>query len=311
MSRCSRCCEAEDNDDKPRLPIAGLSLWEPPGFGDPNMDERDTLDNCRCKLGPANTFESRLLDEVVELISSSSSEASSSGCSAMRDSRLDVGAAPSSKSCAGSDVIRGHQRPSAAPSSKSCAGSDGSIRLRPSIICTQTQSERRPHARAAREAMAFSGPFEGHQRVIRGPSAGHSRAISGPFEGHQRAIRGPSSMAKPIRRPSRGSLEGPCTHLLSRVRLMRYAIRRIQWQSAHLLGCVRLRIRHRLPPFLLDFGRDLEKLLLGRHLMRDAIICTQTQSEFPLDAIKHRSPRFARARARFACTGAARQYRLG
>ena len=268
MSRCARCCEAEDNDDKPRLPIAGLSLWEPPGFGDPNMDERDTLDKCRCKLGPANTFESRLLDEVVELISSSSSEASSSGCSAMRDSRLDVGAAPSSKSC---------------------AGSDGSIRLRPSIICTQTQSERRPHARAAREAMAFSGPFEGHQR----------------------AIRGPSSMAKPIRRPSRGSLEGPCSHLLSRVRLMRYAIRRIQWQSAHLLSCVRLRIRHRLPPFLIHFGRYLEELLLGRHLMRDAIICPQTQSEFPLDAIKHRSPRSARARAKSACTGAARQYRLG
>ena len=254
------------------------------------MDERDTLDNCRCKLGPANTFESRLRDEVVELISSSSSEASSSGCSAMRDSRLDVGAAPSSKSC---------------------AGSDGSIRLRPSIICTQTQSERRPHARAAREAMAFSGPFEGHQRPIRGPSAGHSRAISGPFEGHQRAIRGPSSMAKPIRRPSRGSLEGPCSHLLSRVRLMRYAIRRIQWQSAHLLSCVRLRIRHRLPPFLIHFGRYLEELLLGRHLMRDAIICPQTQSEFPLDAIKHRSPRSARARAKSACTGAARQYRLG
>ena len=172
MSRCARCCEAEDNDDKPRLPIAGLSLWEPPGFGDPNMDERDTLDNCRCKLGPANTFESRLLDEVVELISSSSSEASSSGCSAMRDSRLDVGAAPSSKSC---------------------AGSDGSIRLRPSIICTQTQSERRPHARAAREAMAFSGPFEGHQRVIRGPSAGHSRAIlNGQTDSKaiQRVVRG-------------------------------------------------------------------------------------------------------------------------
>ena len=163
------------------------------------MDERDTLDNCRCKLGPANTFESRLLDEVVELISSSSSEASSSGCSAMRDSRLDVGAAPSSKSC---------------------AGSDGSIRLRPSIICTQTQSERRPHARAAREAMAISGPFEGHQRAIRGPSAGHSRAISGPFEGHQRVIRGPSAGhsrailngqtdSKAIQRVVRGAMYAP------------------------------------------------------------------------------------------------------
>ena len=185
--------------------------------------------------------------------------------------------------------------------------------------------ERRLQARAAREAMAQSdcvpqsyalrrnqsGALMQELRGKRWPSAAHSRAISGPFEGHQRAIRGPSSMAKPIRRPSRGSLEGPCTHLLSRVRLMRYAIRRIQWQSAHLLGRVRLRIRYRLPPFLLHFGRDLEELLLGRHLMRDAIICTQTQSEFPLDAIKHRSPRSARARAKSACTGAARQYRLG
>ena len=103
MSSCARCCEAEDNVDKPRLPITGLSS---PGFSDPNMDERDALDNCRCKLGPANAFGSRLV-EMVELIPSSSSEASSSGFLAMRDSRFDVRVAPSSKSCAGSG---GHQR---------------------------------------------------------------------------------------------------------------------------------------------------------------------------------------------------------
>ena len=50
----------------------------------------------------------------------------------------------------------------------------------------------------------------------------------------------------------------------------------------HLLCRVRLRFRHRLPAFLLHFGRDLEELLLGRHLMRDAIMCTQTQSELLL-----------------------------
>ena len=220
------------------------------------MDERDALDNCRCKLGPANTFESRLLVELVELISSPSSEASSSGLLAMRDSRFDVRVAPSSKSCAGSG---GHQRD-------------------------------------IRGSSVMAEPF-------RGSSEGHKRDIRGALEGHQRGIRGSTA----------GHSWGPCMHLLCRVRL---------------------RFRHRLPAFLLHFGRDLEELLLGRHLMRDAIMCTQTQSELllgrhlmrdairrhqtasdghqtPSDAIKHRSPRSVLARARFACTGAARQYRLG
>jgi len=59
----------------------------------------------------------------------------------------------------------------------------------------------------------------------------------------------------------------------------------------HLLCRVRLRFRYRLPAFLLHFGRDLEELLLGRHLMRDAIRRYQRSSDSHQTAIRrHQAP---------------------